>query len=75
MPKYPFSDVCPRGSSAVSIFSNSEKSEFDPGQQFSNNSEIQKFLNYLGGGRGGRPNWEFFSIFLYKNSDATPHYA
>ena len=37
------------------MFSNSKKSEFDPrgGQHYSNNSDIQKFLNYPVEGWGG----------------------
>ena len=48
----PFQDDCPRGSSAVNMFPNSKKSEFDFDQHFSNNSKIQFFFDYPGGGGG-----------------------
>ena len=52
MPKYPFSDVSPWGSSAVNMFLNSESLNLirEGGQPFSNNSEIKKILNYSAGG-------------------------
>ena len=68
MPKYPFSDVCLRGSSAVKIISNSKMSEFDSRggvRIFQIILKFKKNLNYtVGGGWGSKPNWEFFPIFF-----------
>ena len=52
--KYAFSDVYPRGSAAVDMFSISNISEFGPrggGRNFSIISEIQNILNYPRGGQ------------------------
>ena len=53
-----------------------KKSEFDPrgGEHFSNNSEIQKILNYPGGGEGVHGAGligNFSHFFLYFNYDAS----
>ena len=67
-----------RGGFLLSIYSQIQKRLNlirEGGQHFSNNSEIQKFLKYLGGGRGSGLIGNFPPIIWYKNSDASPKHS